>query len=211
MHSQLKQQGFTLYIVLVLMAIIAILVLAGGQTLNTEMRISTNSTDRKYAFGLAEDALKAGERYALENIHSTEVLTNINIQNTLDTLTPQPDVFFQALVGNDKVFKESCENGLCAPYIEQAGGGGTYADDTEEVAWKRADVFDGTFANSIEYALTDTNVARSPRYIIEFLGPSADASHSMYRVTARSWGRSANTEVTLQSVISMNNQIEVNP
>ena len=53
-----KQQGFTLYMVLILMAVIAILVLAGSQLLNTEMRLSTNDADRKYAFGLAEDALR---------------------------------------------------------------------------------------------------------------------------------------------------------
>mgnify|MGYP003598213695 CR=1 FL=1 len=40
-----KQQGFTLYMVLILMAVIAILVLAGSQLLNTEMRLSTNDAD----------------------------------------------------------------------------------------------------------------------------------------------------------------------
>lgn len=100
MYSRVKQQGFTLYIVLVLMAIIATLVLAGGQTLNTEMRISSNDADKKYAFGLAEEALKAGELYALETIHPTEVLANPLITSSLEELIPRADVFFDEMVGS---------------------------------------------------------------------------------------------------------------
>lgn len=202
MYSRVKQQGFTLYIVLVLMAIIATLVLAGGQTLNTEMRISSNDADKKYAFGLAEEALKAGERYALETIHPTKILAESSVQVTLDELIPDPTVFFTEFVGAGKLFDVDCSDGLCAPAMEQSGGGGSYAD---KPAWKR-EVF--VAGKSIEYPLDDANVSQSPRYIIEFLGPSADVSHTLYRVTARAWGRNATTEVTVQSVISINNQLE---
>ncbi|AUZ04342.1 hypothetical protein ADP71_05620 [Vitreoscilla sp. C1] len=203
MYSRVKQQGFTLYIVLVLMAIIATLVLAGGQTLNTEMRISSNDADKKYAFGLAEEALKAGELYALETIHPTEVLANPLITSSLEELVPRADVFFDEMVGSGKLFTEDCDNGLCAPAMEQSGGSGAYADTP---AWKRDIFVDG---KSIEYILSDANVSQSPRYIIEFLGPSADVSNTLYRVTARAWGRNATTEVTVQSVISINNQLEI--
>lgn len=203
MYSRVKQQGFTLYIVLVLMAIIATLVLAGGQTLNTEMRISSNDADRKYAFGLAEEALKAGEQYALEDIHPTQVLTKSSILITLEELVPRADVFFTEMVGTGKLFNEDCDDGLCAPAMEQSGGGSAYA---QVAAWERDVFVDG---KSIEYPLNDTNVSQSPRYIIEFLGPSADVSNTLYRVTARAWGRNATTEVTVQSVISINNQLEI--
>ena len=56
-----RQQGFTLFIVLIMMLVIAIVVIASMQSTNTEMRISSNEADRKYAFSTAEQALRSGE------------------------------------------------------------------------------------------------------------------------------------------------------
>ncbi len=57
-----KNQGYTLFIVLIMMLVIALVVVASMQSTNTEMRISSNEADRKYAFSLAEQALRAGEQ-----------------------------------------------------------------------------------------------------------------------------------------------------
>jgi len=57
-----KQQGYTLFIVLIMMLVIALIVVASMQSTNTEMRISSNDADRKYAFSLAEQALRNGEQ-----------------------------------------------------------------------------------------------------------------------------------------------------
>ena len=44
------------------MLVIALIVVASMQSTNTEMRISSNDADRKYAFSLAEQALRNGEQ-----------------------------------------------------------------------------------------------------------------------------------------------------
>ena len=58
---QHKPQGFALFVVLVMMIVIAFLVVAAVQSYNTEMRISSNDSDRKMAMQLAESALRQGE------------------------------------------------------------------------------------------------------------------------------------------------------
>ena len=56
-HLSDRQQGFSLVMVMMIMVVIALLVIAGAQVSNTEMRISTNNADQKYAKGLAERTL----------------------------------------------------------------------------------------------------------------------------------------------------------
>ena len=48
-------------------------------------------------------------------------------------------------------------------------------------------------------------VSKNPRFIIEYLGPAENKETTLYRITARAWGRNQNTQVTLQSVIRVNN------
>lgn len=61
-----KAKGYTLFIVLIMMLVIAIVVIASMQSTNTEMRISSNEADRKFALSLAEQALRSGESRILE-------------------------------------------------------------------------------------------------------------------------------------------------
>ena len=204
-----KQQGFTLYMVLILMAVIAILVLAGSQLLNTEMRLSTNDADRKYAFGLAEDALRHGEQYAYSEIHK-EVLKDAGIKAAIANGSSQASDFF-GVVGANKTFEDGCKNGLCAPSIESATVAGTSYSNipawerTEDVAGKKTSYFD-IDNRSIKFDLgAGAEVSKNPRFIIEYLGPAENKETTLYRITARAWGRNQNTQVTLQSVIRVNN------
>ena len=205
-----KQQGFTLYMVLILMAVIAILVLAGSQLLNTEMRLSTNDADRKYAFGLAEDALRNGERYTYTDIHKAIVLDDAGIKAAIANGNSQTSDFF-GVVGTGKLFRETCDNGLCAPSIESATVAGTsYSNKpawerTADVSGKETSYFD-IDNKSIKYDLgAAAEVSKNPRFIIEYLGPAEDKETTLYRITARAWGRNQNTQVTLQSVIRVSN------
>ena len=205
-----KQQGFTLYMVLILMAVIAILVLAGSQLLNTEMRLSTNDADRKYAFGLAEDALRHGEQYAYTDVHKPKVLEDASIKAAIASGSSQISDFF-GVVGAGKLFADGCVNGLCAPSIESATAAGTSYSNTpawertENVAGKKTSYFD-IDNKSVEYDLgTAAEVSKNPRFIIEYLGPAENKYTTLYRITARAWGRNQNTQVTLQSVIRVNN------
>ena len=56
-----NQKGYTLFIVLIMMLVIAFVDISNMQSNNTEMRISSNDADRKYAFSNAEGALARGE------------------------------------------------------------------------------------------------------------------------------------------------------
>lgn len=65
-----KPQGFTLFIVLIMMLVIAFIVIASMQSTNTEMRISSNDADRKFAFSKAEAALADGEHFIVNHTHA---------------------------------------------------------------------------------------------------------------------------------------------
>lgn len=79
------------------------------------------------------------------------------------------------------------------------------ADITNVVAWDRSDRSCGDENcmdnNGRTYSAgTDTAVSRPARYIIEFVDAKTDG-REIYRVTARAWGRNANTVVTVQSYV----------
>lgn len=63
------QEGYTLFIVLMMMLVIAFVVISNMQATNTEMRISSNDADRKFAFVGAENALNAAEQRILDERH----------------------------------------------------------------------------------------------------------------------------------------------
>lgn len=65
-----KPEGFTLFIVLIMMLVIAFIVIASMQSTNTEMRISSNDADRKFAFSKAEAALVSGETFISTHKHA---------------------------------------------------------------------------------------------------------------------------------------------
>lgn len=65
-----KPEGFTLFIVLIMMLVIAFIVIASMQSTNTEMRISSNDADRKFAFSKAEAALLSGENLISSHKHA---------------------------------------------------------------------------------------------------------------------------------------------
>lgn len=57
-----KQQGFSLVIVLVMLIAIALIIVAGSQMINTDMRMGANDSDRQATMSLAEAALLHGEQ-----------------------------------------------------------------------------------------------------------------------------------------------------
>ena len=166
------QQGFALFIVLMMMIVIAFLVVAVTQSYNTEMRIGSNDADRKLAMSLAEAALRQGE------------------SDIADLSRPS--------------FTQNCTNGLCAMAGAEARTQGEVtieADITNVVAWDRLCGENCMDSNGRTYSAgTDTAVSRPARYIIEFIGGKSDG-REIYRVTARAWGRNANTVVTVQSYV----------
>lgn len=94
----------------------------------------------------------------------------------------------QDLVGLDKKaqFTSGCNNGLCLP--SQSG----------KAVWEGGSK--SLLEDKGKEYVTDTEVHQKPRYVIEWI--SDDSEQIVYRVTARAWGKNANTVVTLQSYVA---------
>ena len=183
-----RQQGYALFIVLMMMVVIALLVVTATQSYNTEQRISTNDADRKLATTLAEAALREGENQIFD------------------------------IEGKKTTFTKDCKNGLCStPEVIYDGNFEKPENDKPEGdAWNRIlpeciekdekkkkkpqkciDV------NGKKYSLGENSgIKKSPRYIIEYLGTNSADKRTIYRVTAKAWGKNANTQVVLQSYVA---------
>ena len=177
-----EQGGFALFIVLIMMIVIAFLVVAATQSYNTEMRIGSNDADRKMAMATAEAALRQGE-------------------GDISTL-------------KDPTFASNCAGGLCAAAADKAPTPNTIKDtpqgtiivtiagkDSAIAAWERTSCTNGSCLENSGRTFAVPGAAKAPRYIIEFINHTAATNTSIYRVTARAWGKNANTVVTVQSYV----------
>lgn len=182
MHYSTAQRGFSLFIVLIVMLVIAFMVVAGVQSMNTEMRISSNDADRKLAMSVAETALRAGE----ESITTYTNATPFDVACTGGRCVPAGGVAPSPVGVTEKLtIMPNQRLGNC--------------DDCDKAAWERAGIFDAG-GNSVEVAVTG-DYARNPRYIVEYLNVSPQNRY-YFRVTARAWGKSPNTVVTVQSYVA---------
>lgn len=179
-----KQQGFSLFIVLVMMLVIAFLVIAATQSYNTEMRISSNDADRKSAYSIAEAALRQGEQDIGEFFGN--ITFSANCAGGLCAHGGQ-QAAKNINTSNGEIRLEACGN-ACS---------GTNAWERQENGRPLLETA------GREYAV-DAAASRPARYIIEALSSTQEADGSIkviYRVTARAWGMNANTVVTLQSYV----------
>ena len=195
MKSKNQQQGFSLFMVMIIMLVIALLVVVASQSASTEMRVSTNEADRKFAMSLAETGLR-------------------NAEDTIRQMTSEANKDI------DKLFRYDCNMGNCAPVEEvhwenKSSSTSHYkisGTKSTIVAWKRtfggSSVFDNNGATS--YPLNDSGDQKegTVRYVIEFLGERNDSSTGAlgryFRVTARAKGENPNTTLTLQSYVEAN-------
>lgn len=183
------QRGFALFIVLMVMIVVAFLVVTAAQSYNTEQRISANESDRKLALSLAEAALREGELQVLDLEYDTD---------------------------SKVTFSENCGKGLCtAVNVRTNNDNNEEAFDNIVVQGKPTVEAVKRFcpANStdlcidkkgMEYKKGKGSVSKPPRYIIEYLG--VKNGENVYRVTAKAWGKNANTVVVLQSYVSNNDE-----
>ena len=168
---QHKPQGFALFVVLVMMIVIAFLVVAAVQSYNTEMRISSNDSDRKMAMQLAESALRQGEA-----------------QIALD----------KATVEDIDNYSETCVNGLCLAAESEKSTNKTPA--WQRSICGSGNTQSCLEVNGVEVASANNEkIQKNPRYIIELMQDAA--TEKIFRVTARAWGVNNNTVVTVQSYV----------
>lgn len=177
-QSKSNQQGFALFIVLMMMVAIALLVVAAMQSYNTEQRISTNDADRKLAFSLAESALREGENSILNLPDSPKFNDECDnglcrAANTAERPTGSPQI---TGTSNIEAWLRKCGDKLC---IDTKGK--EYPKDAK--------------------VSLPNGVSKKPRYIIEYVSNSS-AGANIYRVTAKAWGKNDNTTVMVQSYVS---------
>ncbi|ENZ7699358.1 pilus assembly PilX family protein [Neisseria gonorrhoeae] len=186
------QRGSALFIVLMVMIVVAFLVVTAAQSYNTEQRISANESDRKLALSLAEAALREGEFQVLD------------LEYTADSKV---------------TFSENCKKGLCTAVNvrtnnaneESFGNIVVQGTPTVEAVKRSCSVKSGKNSTSlcidnqgVEYKKGTASVSKMPRYIIEYLG--VKNGQNVYRVTAKAWGKNANTVVVLQSYVGNNDE-----
>ncbi|EMS5519641.1 PilX N-terminal domain-containing pilus assembly protein [Neisseria gonorrhoeae] len=186
------QRGSALFIVLMVMIVVAFLVVTAAQSYNTEQRISANESDRKLALSLAEAALREGEFQVLD------------LEYTADSKV---------------TFSENCENGLCTAVNVRTNDANEETFDnivvkgkpTVEAVKRPCPAKSGKNSTGlcidnqgVEYKKGTGNVSKMQRYIIEYLG--VKNGQNVYRVTAKAWGKNANTVVVLQSYVGNNDE-----
>ncbi|ENS6621280.1 pilus assembly protein [Neisseria gonorrhoeae] len=186
------QRGSALFIVLMVMIVVAFLVVTAAQSYNTEQRISANESDRKLALSLAEAALREGEFQVLD---------------------------LEYIADSKVTFSENCENGLCTAVNVRTNDANEETFDnivvkgkpTVEAVKRPCPAKSGKNSTGlcidnqgVEYKKGTGNVSKMPRYIIEYLG--VKNGQNVYRVTAKAWGKNANTVVVLQSYVGNNDE-----
>lgn len=186
------QRGSALFIVLMVMIVVAFLVVTAAQSYNTEQRISANESDRKLALSLAEAALREGEFQVLD------------LEYTADSKV---------------TFSANCEKGLCtAVNVRTNNANEEYFDNivvqgkpTVEAVKRSCPANSAKNSTGLcidnkgmEYKKGTAGVSKMPRYIIEYLG--VKNGQNVYRVTAKAWGKNANTVVVLQSYVGNNDE-----
>lgn len=204
-----QQQGYALFIVLMMMVVIALLVVTATQSYNTEQRISTNDADHKFATTLAEAALREGENriYEIEDGDFPFTDNCISISKT----KPKD--------------KDNIKKGLCKAAHVNAGsyltaeGTITVIGTSTVEAWVRecgtnkciekngkkykiSGIEEGDKDKDEEYEEISGIKIKKPRHIIEYLGTNSADKRTIYRVTAKAWGKNANTQVVLQSYVA---------
>ncbi|WP_295863050.1 pilus assembly protein [uncultured Neisseria sp.] len=197
-----RQQGYALFIVLMMMVVIALLVVTATQSYNTEQRISTNDADHKFATTLAEAALREGE-------------------NRIYEIEDGDFPFTDNCISTSKTNKNNKKKGLCKAAHVNAGsyltaeGTITVSGTSTDEAWVRECGTDkciekngkkyeisGIEEDDKEYDEISGIKIKKPRHIIEYLGTNSADKRTIYRVTAKAWGKNKNTQVVLQSYVA---------
>ncbi|HFB8046134.1 TPA: PilX N-terminal domain-containing pilus assembly protein [Neisseria gonorrhoeae] len=187
------QRGSALFIVLMVMIVVAFLVVTAAQSYNTEQRISANESDRKLALSLAEAALREGEFQVLDLEYAAD---------------------------SKVTFSENCEKGLCTAVNVRTNNNGSeeafgnivvQGKPAVEAVKRSCPGKSGKNSTGLcidnkgmEYNKGAAGVSKMPRYIIEYLG--VKNGQNVYRVTAKAWGKNANTVVVLQSYVGNNDE-----
>jgi len=189
-----RQQGLSLFMVLVFVAILTMLALTSMQGATLGERMTRNQSDHMLASQAAEAALRDAE-LDLRTLRADGTLcipASAGCRPTAD----------YAPWENAYAFQASCPAGLCDGAVTQTLL--TKAWESGSALWSKA-VRYGTYTKPAGQNTRDfPAVAIQPQYLIEkFMmqdGAEAGTAAWYYRITARGYGASSDTVVTLQTI-----------
>ncbi|PIT23627.1 hypothetical protein BGI37_11885 [Snodgrassella alvi] len=171
-----RQSGFALFLVLIMMIVIAFLVVATMQSTSMDTRTSANDSDHQFALQNAQLGIVAAE----------------------DLISSWPAAIGAG--GNRKVFTCNCQNGLCAannirPSIANSKLATVESCSNLQEVWKRGNVLTNAGDDPSIPSPPDASDDMKYRYVIEYLGPDKDAGVGIYlfRITSKGWGRNGST------------------
>ena len=184
-QNMASQRGISLVIVMIFLVILSVLGISAMQSSTLSSRIARNEADRNLAFQAAEAALRDGE---------------LDVRNQrFDRSKCNPSITgcrAKPIEGRTR-FDSSCTDGRCA------------FTDTGTPVWETASKWSSSGA-SVEYgtytgAADIPLVSRKPRYLLEAI-PLTD-SPPTYRITAVGYGTNSSSQVMLQTVVVVKNQL----
>ena len=182
------QRGISLVIVMIFLVILSVLGISAMQSSTLSSRIARNEADRNLAFQAAEAALRDGE---------------LDVRNQrFDRSKCDPSIAgcrAKQIDGKTR-FDSACTEGRCA-FID---GAAPVWETAAKWGASGASVGYGTYTGAANIAL----VSRQPRYLLEALQQDDLAGKlPIYRITAVGFGASGSTQVMLQSVVRVKNQL----
>ncbi|NUE66876.1 PilX N-terminal domain-containing pilus assembly protein [Snodgrassella sp. ESL0253] len=172
----IKQSGFALFLVLIMMIVIAFLVVATMQSTSMDSRTSANDSDHQFALQNAQLGIVAAE----------------------DLISTWP------AEGVQKIFTCNCKDGLCAAANIQPSKANSKLATVQECSssiksgevevWKRGNVFTDANNDPSIKSPHDSD-GKKYRYVIEYLGPDKAAGVGVYlfRITSKGWGLNEST------------------
>lgn len=199
-----NENGSSIIIAMIILLAFAALVLAGSQCLIGEQRISANQNDKQFAFQLAELALKDGEDQiglldrtaGLRSKEDSELFGSIFTTNCSTTASGTSTwsngglclTAARAEAGAQSAWLRTTSAGY--PVLDPCGNNKEYVYEANAGKCTGGNIQGGK------------RVWSNPRYIVEMMEKSSkrdSKTGSLYRITAKAWGRNKNTQVTLQS------------
>jgi len=189
-----RQHGLALFMVLVFLTILTMLALTAIRGATLGERMARNQSDRTLATQAAEAALRDAE-LDLRTLRADGSICSPGSAGCRATEDYAP-------WENGYAFQSGCPSGLCDGAVTQALPVKVW--EPGSALWSHAVTY-GTYTKSLgDDARMFPAVAKQPQYLIEkFLmqdGAEVGTSAFYFRITARGYGGSSDTVVTLQSI-----------
>jgi type IV pilus assembly protein PilX len=185
-----RQQGAILVIALLFLVLLTIIGISSISSVTLEERMAGNLREQTTAFQAAESALRDAEIDLEKDIGGT------------GTRDPMTIAVHFAIDCSGSFGTGAADKGACRQPAAPAGTWQTEIVTASAWNWTDANktVAYGTYTGAPAVA----GVARQPRYVIEYLQEKDDGTTlpptRYFRITARGWGGTDTSTVTLQSI-----------